>query len=180
MHALGLAARAACVPALRRQACAWSPVTFGTPSFCTRAPLNSYWCSHACRGQQPGRSSAVQAAALQLRPVFNPSTLPFPSGTWMKPANSMAGACICASYVQGWIIVRLVWQQPAAVLRFKCTALCRKLGCPEGRSAATWVDYSLFGHQIVCHHVKGYSAVASRNAGTSATPCQLWCTATPC
>ena len=47
-------------------------------------------------------------------------------------------------------------------------SLCRKLGCPEGRSAATWVDYSLFGHQIVCHHVKGYSAVASRNAGA-------WC-----
>ncbi|KAK9834885.1 hypothetical protein WJX81_006488 [Elliptochloris bilobata] len=39
-----------------------------------------------------------------------------------------------------------------------------KLGCPEGRSADTWVDYSLFGHQIVCHHVKGYSAAASRNA----------------
>ena len=43
--------------------------------------------------------------------------------------------------------------------------LRRKLGCPEGRSATTWVDYSLFGHQIVCHHVKGYSAAASRNAG---------------
>lgn len=50
--------------------------------------------------------------------------------------------------------------------------LCRKLGCPEGRSAATWVDYSLFGHQIVCHHVKGYSAAASRNAGA-------WCLCVP-
>lgn len=25
------------------------------------------------------------------------------------------------------------------------------LGCQEGRSAATWVDFNLFGHQLVCH-----------------------------
>ena len=25
------------------------------------------------------------------------------------------------------------------------------LGCPEGRSDATWVDFDLFGHQIVAH-----------------------------
>lgn len=25
------------------------------------------------------------------------------------------------------------------------------LGCPEGRSAADWVDFDLFGHQLVCH-----------------------------
>ena len=25
------------------------------------------------------------------------------------------------------------------------------LACPEGRSADTWVDFSLFGHQIVTH-----------------------------
>ncbi len=25
------------------------------------------------------------------------------------------------------------------------------LGCPEGRSAETWVDFDLFGHQIVAH-----------------------------
>lgn len=25
------------------------------------------------------------------------------------------------------------------------------LGCPEGRSAATWVDFNLYGHQFVCH-----------------------------
>lgn len=39
-----------------------------------------------------------------------------------------------------------------------------KLGCPEGRSARTWVDYSLYGHQIVCHHVEGYEASKSANA----------------
>ncbi len=43
--------------------------------------------------------------------------------------------------------------------------VCRSLlGCPEGRSAAGWVDYNLFGHQIVCHQVKGYNANASANA----------------
>ncbi|MGI4794097.1 MAG: VOC family protein [Janthinobacterium lividum] len=26
------------------------------------------------------------------------------------------------------------------------------MGCPEGRSADTWVDFDLFGHQIVAHH----------------------------
>jgi len=25
------------------------------------------------------------------------------------------------------------------------------LGCEEGRSSRTWIDYNLFGHQIVCH-----------------------------
>lgn len=25
------------------------------------------------------------------------------------------------------------------------------LGCPEGRSADTWVDFNLYGHQLVCH-----------------------------
>ncbi|EDL60354.1 VOC family protein [Gimesia maris] len=25
------------------------------------------------------------------------------------------------------------------------------LGCGEGRSAETWVDFNFFGHQVVCH-----------------------------
>ena len=25
------------------------------------------------------------------------------------------------------------------------------LGCSEGRSAETWVDFNFFGHQVVCH-----------------------------
>lgn len=25
------------------------------------------------------------------------------------------------------------------------------LGCPEGRSDVHWVDFNLFGHQVVCH-----------------------------
>lgn len=29
------------------------------------------------------------------------------------------------------------------------------LGCPEGRSADTWVDFNLMGHQLVCHVVAG-------------------------
>jgi len=27
----------------------------------------------------------------------------------------------------------------------------RMLGCPEGRSATHWVDFNLYGHQLVCH-----------------------------
>ncbi len=33
------------------------------------------------------------------------------------------------------------------------------LGCPEGRSADTWIDFDLFGHQIVAHY-KPRSAAA--------------------
>lgn len=25
------------------------------------------------------------------------------------------------------------------------------LGCPEGRSSESWVDFNLYGHQFVCH-----------------------------
>lgn len=46
----------------------------------------------------------------------------------------------------------------------ECGLWCRRLGCIEGRSAKAWVDYSLFGHQIVCHEVKGYNANGIHNA----------------
>ncbi|KAL4424346.1 hypothetical protein ABPG75_001647 [Micractinium tetrahymenae] len=39
-----------------------------------------------------------------------------------------------------------------------------KLGCTEGRSAARWVDFNFFGHQLVAHLVDGYSAARSHNA----------------
>lgn len=29
------------------------------------------------------------------------------------------------------------------------------LGCPEGRSSEEWVDFNLYGHQIVAHLAKG-------------------------
>ena len=28
------------------------------------------------------------------------------------------------------------------------------LGCKRGRSSETWIDFNLFGHQLVCHYVK--------------------------
>jgi extradiol dioxygenase family protein len=28
------------------------------------------------------------------------------------------------------------------------------LGCPEGRSSDAWIDFNLFGHQIVAHRVE--------------------------
>jgi extradiol dioxygenase family protein len=37
------------------------------------------------------------------------------------------------------------------------------LGCPEGRSAADWVDFNFFGHQIVAHLVPGAAAGAASN-----------------
>jgi extradiol dioxygenase family protein len=32
------------------------------------------------------------------------------------------------------------------------------LDCPEGRSDAAWVDFNLFGHQLVCHLSDSYPA----------------------
>jgi len=37
------------------------------------------------------------------------------------------------------------------------------LGCPEGRSAATWVDFDLYGHQLVCHLAPGAGAGVHHN-----------------
>ena len=33
------------------------------------------------------------------------------------------------------------------------------LGCPEGRSSETWIDFDLFGHQIVAHLKRNGGAV---------------------
>jgi extradiol dioxygenase family protein len=41
------------------------------------------------------------------------------------------------------------------------------LGCPEGRSSDTWIDFDLFGHQIVAHHKP---EAAPRNAPPSSNP----------
>lgn len=38
------------------------------------------------------------------------------------------------------------------------------LGCPEGRSAAHWVDFDLYGHQIVAHLSPAAPHVRSTNA----------------
>jgi extradiol dioxygenase family protein len=37
------------------------------------------------------------------------------------------------------------------------------LGCPEGRSAAEWIDFDFFGHQIVAHLVPGLAPPAASN-----------------
>lgn len=37
------------------------------------------------------------------------------------------------------------------------------LGCEEGRSSAHWIDFSLFGHQIVTHLQPSIAPVAGRN-----------------
>ena len=38
------------------------------------------------------------------------------------------------------------------------------LGCPEGRSSDEWIDFDLFGHQIVTHLNTTYQAVDYANA----------------
>jgi len=35
------------------------------------------------------------------------------------------------------------------------------LGCPEGRSSDSWIDFNLFGHQVVAHLVPGHDGRAA-------------------
>jgi uncharacterized protein len=37
------------------------------------------------------------------------------------------------------------------------------LGCPEGRSSDLWIDFDLFGHQIVAHLKPGRAGVETSN-----------------
>jgi extradiol dioxygenase family protein len=37
------------------------------------------------------------------------------------------------------------------------------LGCPEGRRAEQWIDFELFGHQLVCHETKASVAELPTN-----------------
>jgi extradiol dioxygenase family protein len=37
------------------------------------------------------------------------------------------------------------------------------LGCPEGRSDADWIDFDLYGHQIVAHRVASRRDTAGHN-----------------
>jgi uncharacterized protein len=38
------------------------------------------------------------------------------------------------------------------------------LGCPEGRSSAEWIDFDLFGHQIVAHLAPARAGADHHNA----------------
>ncbi len=38
------------------------------------------------------------------------------------------------------------------------------LGCPEGRSSDAWIDFNLFGHQIVAHRVEPHPRSGSGGA----------------
>lgn len=120
---------------------------------CTQAPaLRTAQC-HASGGAAIETSLQPFHLAFPVRDLDEAREF---YGRCVRVGNPCCSRCICRALPDTLL--------PAALL---LTALvwCRKLGCPEGRSAATWQDYSLYGHQIVCHHVKGYSAVASRNAG---------------
>jgi hypothetical protein len=42
------------------------------------------------------------------------------------------------------------------------------LGCPEGRSSDTWVDFDFYGHQIVAHLAAGEAGERAAHRATSA------------
>ena len=39
----------------------------------------------------------------------------------------------------------------------------KTLGCPEGRSSEHWVDFNLFGHQLVIHYKEGMKEAQAHN-----------------
>lgn len=43
------------------------------------------------------------------------------------------------------------------------------LGCPEGRSSEQWIDFNLFGHQIVAH-LKAKAAAPRSNQSLDSNP----------
>ena len=44
------------------------------------------------------------------------------------------------------------------------------LGCPEGRSAADWVDFDFYGHQIVAHLLPQADATQTNQVDGDAVP----------
>ncbi|MFI5403503.1 MAG: VOC family protein [Planctomycetota bacterium] len=44
------------------------------------------------------------------------------------------------------------------------------LGCPEGRSSPSWVDFDFFGHQIVAHLSKGSVGAATNEVDGENVP----------
>ena len=44
------------------------------------------------------------------------------------------------------------------------------LGCTEGRSTDTWVDFDFFGHQISCHLGKPFETTNTGHVGDHLVP----------
>lgn len=44
------------------------------------------------------------------------------------------------------------------------------LGCPEGRSSEHWIDFDLFGHQIVAHLAPGSGSTSSNAVDSDDVP----------
>ena len=44
------------------------------------------------------------------------------------------------------------------------------LGCAEGRSTSTWVDFDFFGHQISCHLGKPFETTNTGHVGEHLVP----------
>lgn len=44
------------------------------------------------------------------------------------------------------------------------------LGCPEGRSTGEWIDFNLYGHQIVAHQIAAAGAGATGDAVAGHNP----------
>jgi len=52
---------------------------------------------------------------------------------------------------------------PVKDLEESCKFYGEILGCEEGRSSAEWIDFNLFGHQIVAHLAPEAAGIQHRN-----------------
>ncbi len=82
-------------------------------------------------------ASTTPASAAQSRPSVNNGGVELPPFHLAFPVNDLAAA----RHFYGTL-----------------------LGCPEGRSSSEWIDFNLFGHQLVAHHIPGYEAKRPSNA----------------
>ena len=82
-------------------------------------------------------TAASTAQTTQSRPAFNNGGVELPPFHLAFPVNDL----VAARHFYGTL-----------------------LGCPEGRSSNEWIDFNLFGHQLVAHLVPGYQAKRPSNA----------------
>jgi catechol 2,3-dioxygenase-like lactoylglutathione lyase family enzyme len=53
------------------------------------------------------------------------------------------------------------------------------LGCREGRSTETWVDFDFFGHQISLHLGRPFEVTRTGRVGDHGDDASPWCRPTP-
>src|SRR5690606_3134064 len=105
-------------------------------------------------------SSKRRAAAASVSPDRWPSSRArLPGDNWSNPSNSEPASPDTLMAIPPFHLAFPVDDLAAARGFYG-----ELLGCPEGRSAEDWVDFDLYGHQIVAHLAPEETRQAATNA----------------